>query len=152
MMDPSQKSTSSWAAATSLPLLRYADVLLLHAEAQFFTGDEPGARTTLSSVRQRAVQAPAVVDDLNTAYFKSDFVEELLDERSRELCFENWRRFDLARFNKYNDAISSLTSDAGFYNSVVPSLQQNWKPEKVWFPIPLPQRDLNPNLDQNPGF
>ena len=152
MMDPSQKSTSAWAAATSLPLLRYADVLLLHAEAQFFTGNEAGARITLSSVRQRAVQAPTVVDDLNTAYFKSDFVEELLDERSRELCFENWRRFDLARFNKYNDAISSLTSDAGFYNSVVPSLQQNWKPEKVWFPIPLPQRDLNPNLEQNPGF
>jgi len=152
MMDPKQKTITSWAAATSLPLLRYADVLLLHAEAQYFTGDEAGARNTFTMIRQRAVQETATVEDLNTAYYKSDFVEELLDERSRELCFENWRRFDLARFNKYDETIASLTSDAGFYNSVVPTLQQNWKSEKVWFPIPLQQSDLNTNLKQNPGY
>jgi hypothetical protein len=152
MMDPKLKVTSTWATSTSFPLLRYADVLLMHAEAQFFTGDETGARNTLTTIRQRAVQAPATVADLNTAYNKSDFVAELLDERSRELCFENWRRIDLARFNKYDETIAGLSNDAGFYNTIVPTIKQNWKPEKVWFPIPLPQRDLNPNLEQNPGY
>nr|WP_319512267.1 RagB/SusD family nutrient uptake outer membrane protein [uncultured Draconibacterium sp.] len=150
--DPAQKTSANWSSEISLPLLRYADVLLLHAEAQFFTGDESGARNTLTIVRERAVVDTATVDDLNTAYYKSDFLEELLDERSRELCYENWRRFDLARFNKYDEAVASLSVDAGYYNSTVPALQQNWKPEKVWFPIPLPQIDLNSNLVQNPGY
>ncbi|WP_319268616.1 RagB/SusD family nutrient uptake outer membrane protein [uncultured Draconibacterium sp.] len=150
--DPTQKTAANWSSEICLPLLRYADVLLMHAEALFFTGNEIEARNTLTVVRERAVQKGEVVDALNTAYYKSDFVEELLDERSRELCFENWRRFDLARFNKYDEAIASLTIDAGYYNSTVPSLQQNWKPEKVWFPIPLPQIDLNSNLVQNPGY
>lgn len=152
MMDPQQKVIATWASSMTLPLLRYADVLLLHAEAQYFTGDEPGARSTLSIVRQRAVKEGSSLDDLNTAYYKDDFAEELLDERSRELCFENWRRFDLARFNKYDETIASLSPDAGRWNVIVPDLQQNWKPEKVWFPIPLPQIDLNQNLDQNPGY
>lgn len=152
MMDPAQKSIATWAASTSFPLLRYADVLLMHAEAQFFTGDEPGARNTLTTIRQRAVVTPSTVAALNTAYFKSDFVSELLNERSRELCFENWRRIDLARFNKYDETIAGLSNDAGFYNTVVPTIKQNWKPERVWLPIPLPQIDLNKNLVQNPGF
>ena len=152
MMDPTQKVIATWGSSITLPLLRYADVLLLHAEAQYFTGDEPSARQTLTTVRERAVMSGGDVNDLNAAYLKGDFVEELLDERARELCFENWRRFDLARFNKYDETIGSLSPDAGFYNSIVPELQQNWKPEKVWFPIPLQQIDLNTNLVQNPGF
>lgn len=152
MMAPTQKTYNKAFAATTLPLLRYADVLLLHAEAQYFTGDEAGARNTLNIVRQRSVGETASVDDLNTAYYKADFVEELLDERARELCFENWRRFDLARFNKYDEVINSMSPDYGFYNSIVTTLQQNWKPERIWIPLPLDQIDLNPNLIQNKGF
>ena len=73
-------------------------------------------------------------------------------EKIRELCFEHWRRFDLARFNKYDDAIAGMVSNFGFYNTIVTTIKQNWKPERIWFPIPLAQRDLNPNLVQNPGF
>lgn len=152
MMDPAQKSIANWASSINIPLLRYADILLLHAEAQFFTGDESGARNTLTLVRERAVKEGVSVEDLNTAYYKTDFVEELLDERSRELCFEQWRRFDLARFNKYDEAINSLSPDFGYYNFNVPTLKQNWKSERIWIPIPLLQMDLNPNLVQNPGF
>jgi hypothetical protein len=152
LADPALRTLPKWGSSISLPLLRYADILLLHSEAQYFTGDEAGARTTLSMVRQRSVKAPATVDDLNTAYYKSDFVTELLDERTRELCFESWRRFDLARFNKFDETINGLSNDAGFYNTIVPTLKQNWKPERVWIPIPLTQIDLNPNLEQNPGF
>lgn len=152
VMDPTQKLTATWAVATSFPLLRYADVLLMHAEAQFFTGDETGARSTLTIIRQRSVKATSTVAALNAAYFKSDFVTELLDERARELCFEDWRRFDLARFNKYDETIASLSTDAGYYNSIVPTIKQNWKPERVWFPIPLQQIDLNQNLVPNPGY
>jgi tryptophanase len=79
-------------------------------------------------------------------------VQELLDERSRELCFEQWRRFDLARFNKYDAVVAAMSETFGFYNTIVPSIKQNWKAERIWLPIPLAQTDLNKNLVQNPGF
>lgn len=152
MIDPVQKAGPAWSSFISLPLLRYADILLLHAEALYFTGNEAAARAAITTLRQRSVIAPATVADLNLAYYKADFVEELLDERSRELCFENWRRIDLARFNKYDATIASLSTDAGYYNTIVPTLKQNWKSEKVWFPIPIQQIDVNTNLEQNPGY
>ncbi|GAA4282189.1 RagB/SusD family nutrient uptake outer membrane protein [Gaetbulibacter aestuarii] len=152
MVDPAQKSFAPWATGLSFPLLRYGDILLLRAEALYFTGDEPGARDVLTELRQRSVISPATVDDLNTAYFNADFVKELQEERSRELCFEIWRRIDLARFNIYDETVNALDPNNGFYNGDVTLLQQNWRSEKVWFPIPLQQIDLNSNLVQNPGY
>ncbi len=152
VMDPSLKDYNVALSSITLPLVRYADVLLLHAESQYYTGAETDARATLSTLRERAVSETASVDSLNNAYFKDDFLEELLDERARELCFENWRRIDLARFNKYDETIASLSADAGYYNQTVSIIQQNWKPERIWIPLPLDQIDLNSNLVQNEGF
>ncbi len=153
MMDPAEKNLPNWASNINLPILRYADILLLHAEALYFTGNEANARDFLSQVRARSVSDGFSITDLNNAYQKSDFVEELLEERSRELCFESWRRIDLARFNKLNETINSLSTEVGFYNiRVAPTIKDNWKPERAWFPIPTIQLDLNENLIQNQGF
>jgi hypothetical protein len=151
--DPSQKALPFWASGGDLPLLRFADILLIKAESEYFTGNETGARNTMSIVRTRALEAGTTLEDLNTAYFKTDFVEELLEERSRELAFECQRRFDLMRFNKFTEAINNLDPDAGRWNTVVPQLQSNWSPNRIWFPIPLNQTSINPNLlPNNPGF
>ncbi len=85
---------------------------------------------------------------------KTDFIQELLDERSRELCMETQRHFDLARFGRYTSAIKSLSGDktVGWFNTAVPVLQANWAPYRVWFPIPLTELSLNKNLVQNPGY
>ena len=154
MIDPALKTIPNYASNINLPILRYADILLLHAEAQYFVVSEPAARATLSLVRARAVGNGFDVSVLNNAYQKNDFIEELLEERSRELCFENWRRIDLARFNKFDETINNLSSDVGFYNKrVVPNIKTNWKEERVWFPIPAIQIDLNTNLTpQNQGY
>lgn len=151
-MDPALRNMTGWANSINIPLLRYADILLLHAEAQFFTGNQTGARTTLTQVRQRALRTGSTINVLNTSYFNTDFVQELLDERSRELCFEQWRRIDLVRFNKYDQAIAGMGTTFGFYNPIVATIKQNWKPERIWLPIPLVQIDLNTNLVQNPGY
>jgi len=138
------------------PVLRYADVLLIHAEAIYYTANDATlARTFLSQVRKRALIAPATTTTvLDAAYRKTDFVQELLDERSRELCMETQRHFDLARFGRYTAAINSLSGDktVGWFNTAVPVLQANWKPYRVWFPIPLTELSLNRNLVQNPGY
>jgi len=79
-------------------------------------------------------------------------MEELLEERSRELCFESQRRIDLIRFNKFSEALEKLDKNLGRWNANVPELQANWASNKIWFPVPQPQRDLNINLVQNPGY
>ncbi|MGB5982109.1 MAG: RagB/SusD family nutrient uptake outer membrane protein [Nonlabens sp.] len=153
MIDPALKALPNFASNINLPILRYADILLLHAEAQFFTGNETGARTTLSLVRERAVDNPSQLSVLNNAYRRNNFLDELLEERSRELCFESWRRFDLARFNRFTGTINGLSPDDGFYNrNTVPTIQSNWREERVWFPLPTIQLDLNANLIQNQGY
>ena len=78
-------------------------------------------------IRQRAGVAP----------FASLTADDLLAERGREMFFEGWRRQDLIRFGKYNDAWwEKPASD----------------PTKNIFPIPAAQISANPNLQQNPGY
>lgn len=84
--DPKEKIIPASATSISYPLLRFADVLLQYAEALYFTGDETQARSIFTTIRNRVVKPEVDVETLNTAYYKADFVDELLDERKRELC------------------------------------------------------------------
>ncbi|MCH5598234.1 RagB/SusD family nutrient uptake outer membrane protein [Niabella ginsengisoli] len=153
--DPVLKEISPFMSDGAIPLLRYADILLLNAEAMYYKGDEAGARAMFVPIRQRALYGTTTdLATLTTAYQKADFVEELLDERSRELCFEvGIRRFDMIRFGKLNSTITSLPITGGFHNiNSLPILKTNWQPYKIWFPIPTAELDLNKNLVQNDGY
>lgn len=163
--DPKTKNINIALSEGNYPILRFADILLLNAEACYFTGNEPKARERLSDVRRRVCReslggttAPTL-DFLNRNYKKADFVTELLQERSRELCFEGQRRIDLIRFNKIKEAIAGLsdgtkTGEEAVWNVVVPLLQENWQdaPYRIWFPLPINDVLLNTNLVQNPGY
>ncbi len=153
------------ASLLNFPIIRYADILLLYAEAKFKTGDESGARELVSIVRSRAAGGDAVLlNELNSSYRKENFMDELLDERSRELCGENWRRFDLIRMGKLQSVIQSLkTPSASDYRATVgahyyfnmlgaQTVKENFFPYKIWFPIPKKEIDVNPNLVPNPGY
>lgn len=75
----------------------------------------------------------------NNAYTTSTLtMDEFLTERGREFIFEGFRRDDLIRFGKFNTESwwDHQPSDA----------------TRMLFPIPQRQRDLNPNLQQNPGY
>ncbi|MEO6916656.1 MAG: RagB/SusD family nutrient uptake outer membrane protein [Chitinophagaceae bacterium] len=147
----------------NFPILRYAEILLMHAEAIYYTsGNVASARTYLSQIRKRAITTTltlpaditAALATLNTAYTNNDFVQELLDERARELCFEGSRHFDLTRLGRYASVVSSLTSDRslGFNNTAVALLKTNFTPNKIWFPLPYQQLLVEPALVQNPGY
>ena len=108
-------------------LFRYADVLLMKAEAQLRSGDAAGALigiNTLRAVRGESVLASVTLDDM-------------LDERGRELYWEGWRRQDLIRFGKFLDPWQEKATD---------------DPKNLLFPIPSSQLSVNPNLTQNPGY
>ena len=113
--------------SNDFPVFRYADVLLMKAEAEFRLGNSAVALSLVNQVRARAGVAP----------FTSLTADNLLAERGREMFAEGWRRSDLIRFGKYNDA---------WWEKPVSSSTVNL------FPIPLPQIDANPNLTQNPGY
>lgn len=154
--DPATKALPPTRTDGDYPLLRFADILLSHAEAVYgATGDAASARTFLSRVRVRATTAPTTAV-LDLQYQRADFIDELLEERSRELCFEGQRRFDLFRFNRYESAIQGLTTDnsKGFNNATgsVAELQTKFKPYRVWLPVPLIELDINKSFIPNPEF
>ncbi|RIJ46465.1 RagB/SusD family nutrient uptake outer membrane protein [Maribellus luteus] len=125
------KTSSSRNQSNDVPVFRYADVLLMKAEAilrgaKATLGDSPVS--LMNQIRNR-VEAPEVA---------SVTLEELLDERAREFYSENWRRNDLIRFGKFGDAWGWKSA----YNDV----------NKIIFPVPNVELDINPHWSQNPGY
>jgi hypothetical protein len=113
--------------SNDFPIFRYADVLLMKAEAAWRQGNSAVALQFVNQVRARANVAPLTAIDPDI----------LLAERGRELFAEGHRRSDLIRFGKYNDAWWEKAQSAPFRNL---------------FPIPENQLQANPNLTQNPGY
>ena len=109
-------------------LYRYADVMLMKAEAKVRNGES--GYDELNAVRNRVgmPSLPATLDNI-------------LNERLLELVWEGWRRQDMIRFGTYNKS----------YDIHTPSEADN-KGYTTVFPIPGKARELNPNLEQNPGY
>ncbi len=120
--------------------LRYADVLLLYAEALNAQGQTSQAYQYVDRVRQRA--GLARLTDAMPGLSQANFLTELKHERLTELAGEGHRWEDLARWGDLSPALSSR--DAGFANFVVG--------KNEFLPIPQFDLDVNPNLKQNPGF
>lgn len=150
--DPKERSSiSANQCVMNYPLMRMAEVRLQYAEALYFTGDEPGARKQFDPVRERVLAGDVSLKKLNEAYYRSDFIEELLEERGRELCYESKRKIDLIRFGRITETIEELPSEGGPNNVVIgiDMLKDNWRNYKIWLPVPQLEIDLNPNLEQN---
>lgn len=89
------------------PYMRYADVLLMYAEALNEINDGPtaDAKAALETVRERAFRStPAKVTDYPQSN-KAEFLKAVLDERMFEFAGENMRWRDLVRNNLYNECI-----------------------------------------------
>ena len=120
--------------------IRYADVLLMYAEVLNETGQTAQAYQYVDRVRERAglAKLSVTMPGLN----KAQFHEQLKHERVTELTGEGHRWHDLVR---WGDLSTSLVArDPGFANFVA------GKHELL--PIPQRERDINPNLSQNPGW
>ena len=165
--DPAARTSQgipTWASNIDFPMLRFADIVLLYAEALYKTGDESLARELVEEVRERACTDTdgkldeSALNAMNSAYYKTDFMEELLDERSRELCVEGWRRIDLIRTGKMTEVIGNMktVNDAGnkyyYFAPQMEPIKNNYKPYKIWMPVPKREREVNKNLSQNPGY
>ena len=111
-------------------LFRYADVLLMRAEAKLRNGED--GHEDFFQVRDRVVMPDRELT-----------LQNLYDERLMELCWEGWRRQDMIRFRQYK---SLYTGD-----DIDPVIDESDGHTTV-FPIPGDIITLNPNLTQNKGY
>lgn len=142
---------------TNFPVVRYADVLLMYVEAALELGDpvEPGstAYRYFNMVRRRAYGYSAT-EPVPEAVEKMPTIQEIRDERSRELCFEGVRKFDLIRWGVFLQAMRTVGQDIG--TSAPANLRyavlgyNNVAPRHVLMPIPTQELALNKGMTQNP--
>lgn len=128
---------SEFEATTSeidFPVIRYADVLLMYAEALNETGRSNEALAAVNQVRSRANLA-----DL-TGLGQDALRDAILDERRFEFAAEGHRWFDLVRTNRLEQVVEAAKPGV------------NVEPKHYLFPIPQRELDLNPNLKQNNGY
>ncbi|RAJ96029.1 putative outer membrane starch-binding protein [Larkinella arboricola] len=119
----------------NIRLLRFADVLLMYAEAvNSAQGPTGEAYAAVNRVRERADLKP-----LDPGLSKAAFMDWIMHERVVELGMEGHRWRDLVRWKK---AYLELTSKGRPFD----------EKKHYLFPIPAKERQLNPNLTQNPGW
>ena len=117
-------------------VLRYADVLLMQTEALYFLNGAVNTEVLsgINKVRARAGLTNILPADLAN---ETDFVNALLNERERELCFEGHGWFDYVRLGQLNErAVKSQKTLNKFY----------------YWPIPALEVRKNTNLLQSPGW
>jgi len=128
-------------ASTDFPVFRYADALLMRAEAKFRLGDAT-AVNDVNAVRARAFNNdPAGV--ITAGQLNANF---LLAERGREFYYEAQRRTDLVRFGKFTDGNYFWAWKGGAVNGTNTSKHLNV------FPIPSDELSSNPNIIPTPGY
>ncbi|MGZ3837877.1 MAG: RagB/SusD family nutrient uptake outer membrane protein [Flavisolibacter sp.] len=125
------------------PVIRYADVLLMYAEASNELGNAGPAYQYLNMVRKRARFDGATYRNVLPDYSgltKEQFRQAVLKERRMEFVAEGQRWFDLAR--------------TGTLETLVPVAKPGVVPQAKHYLFPIPQReiDLNQNLTQNSGY
>lgn len=118
---------NNFPARNDYVIFRYADVLLMKAEALLRTNKAAEALVIVNQIRAKRGALPLTILDDNA----------LIDERGRELYWEGWRRQDLIRFGKFLEPWQEKPND---------------DPKYLLFPIPNEQLAVNPNLTQNPGY
>ena len=131
-------------ADANWPFLRFADVLLIYAEAQNELGNASDAVTYLNKVRERSNAAGATIDGLSTIEARRSAI---LEERAKELACEADRRWDLIRWGIYLDAMNAIggTDDSGVLKSRVS--------RNLLFPIPAQELNTNKAItSNNPGW
>ena len=136
-----KSTTQQYSFNNDLVIWRYADALLLKAEAEYRMDNKAKALTIVNEVRGRVAATPRTELTLN----------DILDERMLELAWEGVRRQDQIRFCTFTeptaDRFKGVThnASAGDYND-------DTQGYTMVYPIPYAVLNLNKKLDQNPGY
>ncbi|HEX6925327.1 MAG TPA: RagB/SusD family nutrient uptake outer membrane protein [Longimicrobiaceae bacterium] len=135
-------------------ILRYADVLLMYAEAKVELNQiDQSVYDALNLVRDRAGLPP-----ITGSHSQAELREIVRHERRVELALEGLRLFDIRRWRIAEQVMPGRSYGIDYINSegeVETILADNrfFDPARDYlWPIPLKELDLNPDLGQNPGY
>ena len=122
---------------------RYADALLMYAEALMVLGQKDVAAGYVNQVRARVNMAPITAADMT--------IDRILHERRMELAFEGHRYFDLVRTGKAIEVMSPKLMSKNEYE------KRQWRSEPIpeyqlILPIPVSEIEKDQTLIQNPGY
>ncbi|GAA3956387.1 RagB/SusD family nutrient uptake outer membrane protein [Chitinophaga oryziterrae] len=133
-LDPS--ATANGEGSNNFPIIRYADVLLMYAEAlNEQAAGNVDAYDAVNSIRKRAG-----LEDFPVTLSQDQFRDSVLLERRLELAFEGHRWYDLVRTRRLISAMQAQ-------NPSITVAERNYL-----YPIPQTERDVNKNLTQNPLY
>ncbi|MCX2451123.1 RagB/SusD family nutrient uptake outer membrane protein [Pedobacter sp. PLR] len=121
----------------NLRLMRFSEVLLLHAEAAIKTGKIGDAASDLKRVRDRAGLAN------KTWNGPDDLWKEVIHQNELEFFFEGHRFFDLKRFYNYAQMKQVLTDNKK-------QGAENFQPKHFYLPIPQNELNTNTSIQQHP--
>lgn len=132
---------------TDFPMFRLADVYLMYAEAVARGGQGGNVATAVSyinALRQRAYGDN--FHNITESWLYENNLQNILDERCRELYWEGVRRTDLIRYGLFTSPNYLWTFKGGVLNGVGVDSRYNV------FPIPTTDLSVNGNLHQNEGY
>ena len=143
------------------PIIRYADILLMNAEAaaELGTLDSGIWNNTVKAVRSRAGFTDAGALNFPSGVSKEGLIDIIRNERRSEFALEGLRHKDIIRWKIAETVLngwchgfytgSGVGTDDGYFR--VESRQFDAAKHYLW-PIPQNDRDLNRNLSQNPNW
>jgi starch-binding outer membrane protein, SusD/RagB family len=148
---------ASFTSGLNLHLIRYAEVLLMYAEAKQSLGTFDAATwdQTIGRLRRRAgFTDPGALNFPANA----DLTSIIRRERRTELAMEGLRIDDIRRWKIAETVLNGYAHGARFVdpntdNGYIRAQRRQFDPARhYWWPIPASERNLNRNLTQNPGY
>ena len=151
-----QMSAKSLYTTINFPILRYADVLLMYAEAinEYAGAPDDQAKEAVREIRRRA----GVKTDESLLGDYRSFRDLVRNERGRELAFEGLRKWDLIRWGtfveKMHNAGTNQPTENKYrnvsYTNYASANYANVTARHIYLPIPTKELAVNHALRQNP--
>ena len=105
---------------SAVPIIRNEELILLRAEARYFTGDFVGALEDINTIRTRSGGLPALLVPFAS---ESAFIDELLYNRRLSLAFEGHRWVDMRRFGRLNQLTLDLPTHVTISELFIPQAE-----------------------------
>jgi hypothetical protein len=142
------RHAEGWASGDYVYILRFADILLLKAEALNVLGRSAEALAPLNLVRDRVNLPKIKAGDFSDV----QLADKILNERRLELAFEGQRWSDLVRTNKLEPVVGALKENVITCDGGSKQMNYNINSDKRLLPIPQNELNRNTKLVQNKGY
>jgi hypothetical protein len=157
------RTATNYQSGLNLILIRYADVLLMYAEAKNELGqlDAGVWNNTIRALRVRAGFTDAGATEFNAAWTQDQLRTIVRRERRSELAFEGLRVYDIRRWKIADQVLSKpvrgIKVTSGAFNKdpngyIIVATRTFTNPKHYLWPVPTFERDQNKNLSQNQGW